>query len=199
MRRLLCAFVVCIWHKQVFSWCGSLISTLFLKEGSLLYIATSHLSLLNCRVKDLMCSSVITNLVKFFAPFWKNGCFKETNLMFCESDMNASWSLTNGSHNMSKGNFNSSMNCCHGTTDNNYSNHILDDKLPYYLLHGMQSTAVLPFLLAIWVILLLCLISKQNPQNCKPVYFHANTVNFSSDKIFITIKTLKIRHPKKWP
>ena len=23
MRRLICAFVVCIWHKQVFSWCGS--------------------------------------------------------------------------------------------------------------------------------------------------------------------------------
>ena len=25
MRRLICAFFVCIWHKQVFSWCGSFI------------------------------------------------------------------------------------------------------------------------------------------------------------------------------
>ena len=23
MRRLICSFVVCIWHKHVFSWCGS--------------------------------------------------------------------------------------------------------------------------------------------------------------------------------
>ena len=39
MRRLICAFVVCIWHKQVFSWCGS-----FTLEGIILAWNKSHLA-----------------------------------------------------------------------------------------------------------------------------------------------------------
>ena len=32
MRRLICAFVICIWHKQVLSWRGSHVPTKFVYE-----------------------------------------------------------------------------------------------------------------------------------------------------------------------
>ena len=35
MRRLICAFVVCIWHKQVFSWYGSFVGLLLFSKAGL--------------------------------------------------------------------------------------------------------------------------------------------------------------------
>ena len=46
MRRLICAFVVCVWHKQVFSWRGSYFRVIRIEEFVILPVWTLHVGVI---------------------------------------------------------------------------------------------------------------------------------------------------------
>ena len=81
MRRLICAFVVCLWHKQAFSWHGSyVISTLF---HDMVHFNTLLISCLNSRefwstpfrvyLNDILLSTIrkfLTKLINWRSEFY---------------------------------------------------------------------------------------------------------------------------------